>query len=912
MGRMSAPPGLRLSFLLIAAVAVTGVLTEQRASGQRRPSARALERVNGRDAARGEVLVRFRGDAGIAAAAASLDADLDEPVGGGIRRIRSRRHGAADLLARLRARRDVLYAEPNYLLHIAALPNDPFLPEQWAFRAPATGPGIDAAGAWSIATGTRRYVVGLVDTGADYTHPDLRANIWRAPAAFTVKVGAATISCPAGSHGFNAIEMTCDPTDTHGHGTRMAGVIGAVGNNGIGVSGVNWAASIMPLKFMNETGTGWTSDAVKAMEFAIQVRNTFHASRTADVRVLSNSWGGSGFSAALEDEVIRAGQHDMLVVASAGNDGRDTDISPLYPGSLDLPNLLSVAATNERDQLEPYSNYGALSVDIAAPGHAIVSTQPGGGYSSGDGTSPAAAFASGAAALILSHCNVSTTALRAVITESVDSVAALAGRTETGGRLNVGRAIRSCSNGNAAPFVEMVEPVAGQRFTAPATITLAADAYDSDGSVTRVDFYVSGTKVGSDSTAPYRVTWNATRTGTYTLEALAVDNDGATAVSREARTITVSGSSTSLPSPWKALDIGAVGAAGSAVAVGSGARIEGAGADVWGTADAFHFVYEPLSGDGVITARVASVEAVDLWTKAGVMIRSSLQANAAHAFMMVTPGKGIAFQRRAASGGTSAHVAGPAAAAPYWVRLERRGQTVRASASRDGSSWTLVGESSIALGTTAYVGLAVSSHRAGVLATAVFDSVKVTTNAVAAVPGWSDGDVGSAGAAGSATVSGGTVSVRGAGADVWGTADAFHFFHQVLPADGEIVARVASVQNVHAWTKAGVMIRQSLNAGSPHAFMMVTPGKGLAFQRRASAGALSAHTSGGAATAPYWVKLTRRGQVLTAYKSADGAAWTKVGEDTLAISGPAYVGLAVSSHVSGTLATATFTDVAVR
>jgi regulation of enolase protein 1 (concanavalin A-like superfamily) len=910
MGRITALSGSRLFVALIITLAATAIVTEQRVAGQRQRAPRAVERVNGRNAAGREVLVRLRPGTPLPALAAALDIDVNETVSIGVRRMRSRRHSAIELLTRLRGLGDVLSVEPNYILHIAGTPNDPYAPIQWALRAPGSGAGIDATGAWNVSTGSRRYVIGVVDTGVDYTHPDLRANIWSAPSAFSVSLGGATVSCPAGSHGFDAITNTCDPADTHGHGTRMAGVIGAVGNNGIGVSGVNWAASIMPLKFMDETGTGLTSDAIKALEFAIQVRNTFAGSSAADVRVLSNSWGGAGYSRALEDEIVRAGNYNMLVVASAGNDGLDTDIHPLYPASLELPNLLSIAATDQQDRLEPYSNYGTLTVDMAAPGHDIASTQTGGGYSLGNGTSPAAAFTSGSAALILSHCSVSTVALRALLVESVDVVSGLAAKTRTSGRLNVGRAIRACSNGNAAPFVDLLDPVDGQRFVAPAAVPLAADAYDADGTIARVDFYVGTTRVGSDTTAPYRITWNATVNGSYTIKALAIDNDGASAETRESRTIVVE-SSSSLPAPWLTRDIGSVGAAGSAAASGTGFVVEGAGADVWGSADAFRFVYQTLTGDGAIVARVASLETVDAWTKAGVMIRSTLQANAAHAFMVVSPGKGTAFQRRPTAGGASASTAGPAAIAPHWVRLERRGQTVLASTSTNGTSWTLVGQATVALGATAYAGVAVSSHRTGVLATAVFDGVSTGT-AAAAAPEWTSRDVGAVGAAGSGSVSGTTVTVRGAGADVWGTADAFHFVHRALPGDGEIVARVATVQNVNAWTKAGVMIRQSLQPGSPHAFMMVTPGKGLAFQRRRTSGGLSTHTSGGSGTAPAWVKLTRRGQTVTAYRSSDGVTWTTIGQDTLTISGTVYVGLAVGSHVTGTAATATFTNVAVQ
>jgi len=177
--------------------------------------------------------------------------------------------------------------------------------------------------------------------------------------------------------------------------------------------------------------------------------------------------------------------------------------------------------------------------------------------------------------------------------------------------------------------------------------------------------------------------------------------------------------------------------------------------------------------------------------------------------------------------------------------------------------------------------------------------------------GWSTTDIGAVGATGSASYSSGTFTVTGAGADIWNSADAFRFVYTTLTGDGTIVARVASEQYVANWTKAGVMMRESLDPGSRHGFMLVSPGKGLAFQRRTDTNGISTNTSGGAGTAPYFVKLTRTGATIAASVSSDGAAWTLVGSDTIAMAPTIYVGLAVGSHVAGTLATATFTDTTV-
>ena len=367
-----------------------------------------------------------------------------------------------------------------------------------------------------------------------------------------------------------------------------------------------------------------------------------------------------------------------------------------------------------------------------------------------------------------------------------------------------------------------------------------------------------------------------------------------------------------LPSGWSSGDIGAVSAAGSSSYSGGTFTLNGSGADIWGTADEFQFAYTTLSGDGTVTARVATETNTNAWTKAGVMMRETLAAGSTHASMFVTPGKGLAFQWRPSTGGSSLNTSGGSGTAPMWVRMVRSGSTFSAYVSSNGTSWTLVGSATISMGSTIYVGLPLTSHVDGVTATATFDNVSVSTSVTSALPsGWTNNDVGAVSAAGSSSYSGGTFSVTGSGADIWGTADEFQFAHTTLTGDGSIVARVATVQHVADWTKAAVMIRGSLAAGSAHGMMVVSAARGFAFQWRPTDGATSSSISAGTGTAPEWIKLTRSGSTISAYESSDGSTWTSVGTQTISLPTTAYVGLAVTSHQDGSLATATFDNVTV-
>jgi regulation of enolase protein 1 (concanavalin A-like superfamily) len=338
------------------------------------------------------------------------------------------------------------------------------------------------------------------------------------------------------------------------------------------------------------------------------------------------------------------------------------------------------------------------------------------------------------------------------------------------------------------------------------------------------------------------------------------------------------------------------------------ATVSGSGADIWGRADEFHFVYRTLRGDGAIVARVSSIVSADAWAKAGVMIRANTTADAAHGFMIVSRGSGLAFQRRRAAGGVTTSTAA-SGAAPRWVKLSRTGDVLSAYWSNDGAAWTLVGRDTVVMSPEVLVGLAVTGH--GATATASFAGVQVETGTPLPA-GWTSSDIGAVGRAGSSSHSAGTFTARGAGADVWGTADGLQFVWRRLDADGEIVARVATLEGPHTWTKAGVMMRQSLDAGSAHAFMLVSVNGGVAFQRRTVTGGQSTHTSGGAGKAPRWLRLRRTGQTIAAAVSTDGVTWRTVGSDALSIAGPLHVGLAVTSHDVRTIATATFDAVTVR
>ena len=352
---------------------------------------------------------------------------------------------------------------------------------------------------------------------------------------------------------------------------------------------------------------------------------------------------------------------------------------------------------------------------------------------------------------------------------------------------------------------------------------------------------------------------------------------------------------------------------GADVGGGAGASegrftVSAGGRDIWGGADEFRFVSRTLAGNGDVIARVDALDGTHRWSKAGLMIRASRDPGAAHALVLVSQGRGLAFQLRATPYGDSAHTDGGPGQAPVWLWLSRRGARVEAYTAVDGGDWRMIGFDRIELGHEALVGLAVTNHDVRGLATATFSDVRVTPQSPW---GWLSADIGAVGRAGSVVFEPTMIRVRGAGADIWGRADAFRFVWHAIEGDLDVVARITHIDPTREWTKAGVMIRAGLERGAAHAFMLGSAGKGYAFQRRPAADGISVHTSGGTGHVPGWVKLSRRGNEVAAYRSDDGRNWTMVGSSVIALGQVAFVGLAVSSHTTTAPAEARFESVTI-
>jgi regulation of enolase protein 1 (concanavalin A-like superfamily) len=278
--------------------------------------------------------------------------------------------------------------------------------------------------------------------------------------------------------------------------------------------------------------------------------------------------------------------------------------------------------------------------------------------------------------------------------------------------------------GNASPTISVASPLSGSVTGAPGSVSIQATASDGGGTVARVDFYQGGSWIGADATAPYSFDVSGLSAGAYAFTAIATDDLNATAISPPAG-VTVSASAP--PSPWLDADVGPGGALGSADFVSPTFTLRGAGADIGLTADEFHYTYQPASGNVTIIARVATLQNTDPNARAGVMIRESLAPGSRHASVLLTPSNGLAFQRRAATGGFPTSTAGPLVTAPYWVKLVRSGSTFSAYHSTDGAEWTLVGSATVSMPANVLVGLALTSHKNATLNTSTLDGVAVTS-----------------------------------------------------------------------------------------------------------------------------------------------------------------------------------------
>ena len=384
-----------------------------------------------------EILVKFKPGArgsDRAAARASVNAAVLRKFDFiGVEHLKVRGQTVDAAIGKLAHNPNVQYVEPNYEIKADVIPNDPNFNQLYGLRntgqtGGTAGADIKAPLAWDQFVGDPNIKIGVIDTGVDYNHPDLASNIWTNPG----EIPGNNLDDDQNGyvddvHGYDFANNDGDPFDDNGHGSHVSGTIAAVGNNNVGVVGVNWQAKIVAIKFLSAGGSGSTAGAIAGVQYAIAV----------GVKLTSNSWGGGGFSQALLDAINAAGAAGQLFVAAAGNESANTDASPHYPSSYDTPYVLAVAATDANDNLASFSNFGATTVDIAAPGVAILSTTPGNTYQSFSGTSMATPHVSGVAALAMGRFpGIQPLQVKTLILNAADVKPQLAGKCLTGGRLN--------------------------------------------------------------------------------------------------------------------------------------------------------------------------------------------------------------------------------------------------------------------------------------------------------------------------------------------------------------------------------------------------------------------------------------------------------------------------------------------
>ncbi|MEP7149459.1 MAG: S8 family serine peptidase [Acidobacteriota bacterium] len=408
----------------------------------------------------------------------------------------------------------VIVVQPNFYYRLLAIPNDPDYGSALMYGLIK----INAAAAWDLSTGSPNVVVANIDTGANYNHPDLAANIWTNPG----EINNNGIDDDANGfiddyYGWDFRYNDSDPIDQNGHGTHTSGTIGAVGNNGIGVVGVNWNVRLMTIKIYSPSGSDTTSAMlIAAYQYVLLMKN-----RGVNIRVTNNSYGGCleacGYDQATKEAIEALGEAGILNVFAAGNSGTNNDAAPFYPASYTSPSVLAVGGSNSSDGR--VYNYGAVSVDLAAPGVGIRSTTINGSYGNLSGTSMATPHVAGSAALLSAYNpSLSVASLKATLMNTVDVLPAFTGFNKSGGRLNIFAALQ---NQTVCNFALSTQNIAVRTKGGYYTVNMTA-AQNCDYSIKSNTNWIklAGSDVGSgNGSVTFRVGVNPTisRTGTLTI-----------------------------------------------------------------------------------------------------------------------------------------------------------------------------------------------------------------------------------------------------------------------------------------------------------------------------------------------------------------------------------------------------------